>query len=71
MVMIQPKFQRMTYKKLAGLVLGLAGAFLLDVKYFSMCQGEMDTFMEKSRLWGNWRERNARKPVTDTETMKE
>lgn len=43
--------------------------FYLDVKYFRMGMEEMDTFRERTQLYGDWRARGMRKPLPDRETL--
>ena len=41
--------------------------FYCDYRYIKLCADEMDMFREKSMMFGNWRERNAR--GKDPETL--
>lgn len=67
---MHPRIDRLSLPRiLLGMAVMTAGV-ALDIRYFMICQGEMTTFRERSRTFGNWRERQTVKPV-DVEVMKE
>lgn len=59
-----PEKWRATPRRLAWTAIVVSFAFYLDTKYFSLMQSELTQFQEKSRLYGDWRARNARKPAS-------
>ena len=71
MVQIRRPVLRLTPLRLAQTVAVVLFGAYLDLRLIRLSQSEMDQFRERTRLYGDWRARNARKPVEDNETLKE